>query len=131
MPLGKESVLRLATSHAELERLIFAVSKGVDAGDLAWADIHDITVLCGYRGKEEQNQAVANGASKTPWPKSHHNRVPSDAVDVAVYPVEYKDPAYEVKMRVLHAYVTGIARASSIKLRHIDWDMPHIQRDVP
>lgn len=131
MPLGKESALKLATAHKDLERLIIAASKGVDAGDLAYADIHDITVLCGYRGKEEQNQAVANGASKTPWPLSHHNRVPADAVDVVPYPVNYKDPKYAGKCSVLHAYIAGVAFLLGVKLRHIDWDMPHQQRDVP
>jgi hypothetical protein len=29
--------------------------------------------ISGYRGKAEQNQAVANGASKAPWPHSAHN----------------------------------------------------------
>ena len=29
--------------------------------------------ISGYRGKKEQNEAVANGASKAPWPHSAHN----------------------------------------------------------
>jgi hypothetical protein len=29
--------------------------------------------ISGYRGKVEQNQAVANGASNAPWPHSAHN----------------------------------------------------------
>ena len=29
--------------------------------------------ISGYRGEKEQNQAVANGASKAPWPHSAHN----------------------------------------------------------
>jgi len=29
--------------------------------------------ISGYRGEKEQNEAVANGASKAPWPHSAHN----------------------------------------------------------
>jgi hypothetical protein len=127
MPLGKVSKLKLATCHPDLRRLIEAVAAGVDQGDLAYAGIHDITVLCGYRGRAEQDKAVADGASKTPWPRSKHNRIPADAVDVSPYPVDWDAR----RLEILHAYVAGVAHAHGIDLFDISWDRPHIQRNVP
>ena len=127
MPLGKSSRDKLSTCHVELQDLIQEVAAGVDQGDLAYAGIHDITVLCGHRGEQEQNEAVANGASETPWPRSKHNRLPSDAVDVSHHPVDWN----RRKLEVLHAYIAGIAHARGIDLFDISWDSPHIQRNVP
>jgi len=131
VPLGDLSKLRLATCHPDLRRLIELVDKGIEEGDLAYAEIDEIAVLCGYRGEAEQNKAVADGASETPWPRSKHNRVPSDAVDVAVFPVKWEDPAWTKKLETLHAYIAGVAHALGIDLFDISWDRPHIQRNVP
>ena len=40
----------------------------------------DCTILCGYRGKEEQEKAVSEGNSKLHYPHSKHNYNPSCAV---------------------------------------------------
>lgn len=45
----------------------------------------DMSILCGYRGEEEQNAAFESGASQLQFPQSRHNRSPSLAVDVAPY----------------------------------------------
>ena len=127
MPLGKSSLRRLATCHPELQPVIFKAAEGIDEGDLAYAGIRDMTVLCGHRGEAEQNAAVARGASKTPWPRSGHNKLPSDAVDVAPYPVDWSDArAFEV----LHAYIAGIAHAMGVDLLDISWDRPHVHRNA-
>lgn len=39
-------------------------------------------VLVGHRDQMEQHQAFINGASKLQWPRSKHNKVPSEAVDI-------------------------------------------------
>ena len=128
MSLGALSLSRLGECHPDLRRLIRAVADGVDEGDLSYAGIRDITVLCGFRGQAEQDAAVKRGASKTPWPRSAHNRTPSDAVDVAPYPIDWSDVrAFDV----LHAYVEGVAHAMGIDLFDISWDRPHIQRRAP
>lgn len=128
MPLGSLSRIRLDTCHPDLKRIVELAAKGVDEGDLAYAGVHDITVLCGYRGKEAQDESVANKTSETPWPRSKHNRVPSAAVDVAPYPVDWDDyRAFEA----LHAYIAGIAHALGIDLFDISWDRPHVQLNVP
>ena len=50
----------------------------------------DISVICGYRDEEEQTNAYENDFSSVPWPKSNHNKKPSTAVDILLYPQKYK-----------------------------------------
>lgn len=52
---------------------------------------YDFTVLCGHRGKEDQDKAVEEGKSQTPWPTSKHNSMPSMAADIAPWPVDWND----------------------------------------
>lgn len=131
MPLGSVSKVKLSTCHPELVRLIVMVSKGIDEGDLDYAGVGDISVICGHREKAEQDKAVADGASETPWPRSKHNRIPSDAVDVVPFPIDWTDPAWVKKLDTLHAYIAGVAQGIEIDLYDISWDRPHIQRNVP
>lgn len=46
-------------------------------------EILDIAVVCGNRSEVDQNHAFKQGKSKTKWPNSPHNRMPSLAVDLA------------------------------------------------
>lgn len=129
MPLGRRSLEHLSTCHTELQELIHEAAKGIDEGDLSYAGIRDMTVLCGHRGEADQHKAYAvDKTSKTPWPRSKHNRLPSDAVDVAPYPELWSDAR---KLEIMHAYIAGIAHARGIDLYDISWDRPHIQRNVP
>lgn len=73
---GRTSAARLATCHPLLVTLFNRV---IGRPDLR----HDLSVVCGHRGKAEQDAAVKAGASKLAWPKSAHNKSPSLAVDVA------------------------------------------------
>lgn len=77
---GVRSKQRLTTCHPELQRLFNEVIKEADC-----------TVLCGYRGKAEQEAAFASGNSKARWGQSKHNRQPSLAADVVPYPVSWDD----------------------------------------
>jgi peptidoglycan L-alanyl-D-glutamate endopeptidase CwlK len=74
----------------------------------------DHTVLCGHRGKKEQDEAVRNGKSKTPWPTSKHNRLPSKAIDVAPYPIDWDD---EVRFARLMGHYERVAMEQGIKIR--------------
>lgn len=125
MPLGRESKLRLATCDPRLQQLVTAVVAKVDAGALVNKGVHDLTVACGYRGKAEQNAAVARGASKTPWPRSKHNVVPSLAVDLWPYP----RPAWEdpIQWAAVRALVLATAAELRIPIHVISWDLPHFQ----
>lgn len=84
MPLGKASLLKLATCQPELRRFAEAVAEGIDNGECP--GVSDLAVLCGYRGEKEQNEAFAKGASKLQWPHSKHNHLPAFAVDLAPLP---------------------------------------------
>ena len=75
---SQKSLARLGTCHGDLQRLFMEVVK-----------THDCSVLCGHRGKDEQDEAYALGHSKAQWPDSKHNSLPSHAVDVAPWPVDW------------------------------------------
>lgn len=53
----------------------------------------DFTILCGHRGEEEQMEAYRSGHSKLKYPKSKHNTLPSQAVDIAPFPIDWSDAA--------------------------------------
>lgn len=122
MPLGKSSKLRLSTCHSEIRRFIEAVSDGVERGECP--GVEEITVLCGYRGEKEQNDAFERGTSKLRWPHSKHNRLPSQAVDIAPYPVDWKDTKRFESLRV---YALEVAARIGVSIRVISWDLPHYE----
>lgn len=81
MPYFSDSSLKkLETCHKDL-RLICVKS----------IEIIDFAVICGYRNKEEQTIAFQRGFSKANYPLSRHNHLPSKAVDIAPYPINFKD----------------------------------------
>lgn len=69
-----KSLERLNSCHKDLQRLMNAVIQE-----------QDIIILCGHRGKEEQDKAYKDGFSKLRFPASKHNKLPSMAVDIAPY----------------------------------------------
>ena len=74
----------------------------------------DCTIVCGHRGKDEQNAAFAAGKSEKKWPKSRHNTDPSQAVDAAPYPIDWND---RERATYFAGFVLGIASAHGYKLR--------------
>jgi peptidoglycan L-alanyl-D-glutamate endopeptidase CwlK len=108
------SAERLSTAHPDLQRLFNEVIKHFDC-----------VVLCGKRSKEEQDKAVAEKKSKTPWPQSKHNTTPAAAVDVAPYndqnlPVDWNDIG---RFYYFAGFVMGIASQMGINIRYGgDWD---------
>ncbi len=81
---------------------------------------YDCTIIQSHRGKEEQTEAYRTGRSKTPWPDSRHNELPSEAVDVAPYPIDWTDTN-----RFYHfaGYVLGMAHRMGYRVRWGgDWD---------
>jgi peptidoglycan L-alanyl-D-glutamate endopeptidase CwlK len=58
----------------------------------------DFSILCGFRNEHDQNEAFDNGYSELKWPKSNHNFYPSRAVDIAPYPINWKDTVRFVKL---------------------------------
>lgn len=51
----------------------------------------DCTVIEGHRSQERQDEAFRTEKSQIKWPDGMHNRSPSLAVDVAAYPIRWKD----------------------------------------
>lgn len=94
---------RLATCDQRLQDLFNDVIEFVDC-----------SILVGHRGEEAQNLACAEGNSRTPWPTSRHNCMPSEAVDVSPYPVDWDDIE---GFKVFAAYVKSRADALGIKVK--------------
>jgi peptidoglycan L-alanyl-D-glutamate endopeptidase CwlK len=66
----------------------------------------DNSIICGYRGEQEQNSAYINKFSKLQYPKSKHNKIPSMAVDSVPYPINWQNTN---RMRYYAGFVVGIA----------------------
>ena len=78
------------------------------------ADYVDITIICGARSEADQTAAFVEGLSKTPWPKSKHNKRPSWAVDAAPCPIDW----YDRERAIMFAgFILAIAAVKRIKLR--------------
>ena len=77
---SQRSLSRLNECHPLLRRLMLSVVEEID-----------ISIICGFRGEKEQNEAYDRGASKLRWPQSKHNISPSMAVDVVPYPIDWND----------------------------------------
>ena len=77
---SKQSMKKLNTCNSSLIYLFTEVVKEFDC-----------TVICGNRNKKEQNRAFNDGFSMVEFPFSKHNSIPSDAVDVVPYPIDWED----------------------------------------
>jgi peptidoglycan L-alanyl-D-glutamate endopeptidase CwlK len=51
----------------------------------------DMSIICGYRLDIDQNEAYRTGKSKLRAGQSLHNKVPSQAVDIAPYPIDWEN----------------------------------------
>ena len=79
---GKRSEGRLATVDPRLAEVVRDALKVVP---------FDLTVLTGHRSREDQERAVRLGRSRVHYPRGKHNRLPSLAVDLAPYPIDWHD----------------------------------------
>lgn len=100
---SKQSLDRLTTCDIRLQELFLEVIKH-----------RDCSILEGHRPKDRQDQAVADGKSKTPWPNSKHNKSPSLAVDVMPYPIDWNDKPRLIEFA---GFVQGIAAGMGIGIR--------------
>ncbi len=75
-----QSLANLSTCHPSLQTLCYEILKEMD-----------IAVLIGHRGEADQNTAYMLGNSKLQYPKSKHNVLPSNAVDIAPYPIDWNN----------------------------------------
>ena len=120
---SQSSLDKLSSCHDDLKRVVEEVIK-----------VLDFKVLEGHRGEEAQTRAFREGKSKVKWPESKHNGYPSTAVDLAPYPIDWKD-----RERFVHlaGVVKGIAHSMGIPVRWGgDWDgdgniVEHKFQDLP
>lgn len=103
MSLSKTSRQKLQTCHSDLIKLVTSVS-----------EVTNIAVICGHRGKHEQEQAFLKGTSKAKWGQSKHNKIPSMAVDIVPLPLDWNDiPSFEK----MGETVLEIAKKLNIKIK--------------
>lgn len=124
---GKVSQEKLATCHPDLQKVFNEVIKHVDC-----------SVLAGHRTEAEQNACyyAKPPTSKLQWPKSKHNSLPSLAVDVAPWPIDWKD---RERFILFGGFVLGIAKSLGVSLTwggdfngnwktsDDGWDLPHFE----
>jgi peptidoglycan LD-endopeptidase CwlK len=114
---GTISRNRLNTCHMDIVKVMEqAIKNGPD-----------FSVVCGHRNQVDQKNAFDKGLSKVLYPDSKHNAMPSNAVDIVPYPVDWEDLN---RFRVLAGYILGTADAMGIKLRWGgDWDRDYDEGD--
>ena len=117
--LSKQSHRKLQECHRDIYVVIMELLK-----------TFNIIVLTGFRNQKEQDEKYFTGKSKVRFPHSKHNKVPSMAVDIAPYPIdwgEHEKPSDNIKALGRFYYMAGkmneIARNKGITLRWGgDWD---------
>ena len=109
---GNSSLKRLQTCHHDLQKLMHLTLERTE---------EDFTILQGVRTKEEQDKFYKEGKSKVKFPNSKHNIVPSMAVDIAPYPIDWNDIA---RFHKLAKVVLNCAEELNLTVRWGgDWDM--------
>lgn len=111
---SKKSKERLATCKESLQVICNEAIKKFD-----------FTVVCGYRNQVEQDIAYRNGKSKLKFPNSKHNKMPSDAVDIAPYNAKLKKIDWDdINQFVLLSHIIKeIAYDNGIRIRWGgDWE---------
>jgi|TARA_R110000824_G_scaffold17372_1_gene70646 peptidoglycan L-alanyl-D-glutamate endopeptidase CwlK len=113
---GTRSKSRLHTCDDRLKKLFKKV-----------VEEFDCTVIEGFRNKNKQNIAFKKGASKLKFPHGKHNQLPSIAVDIAPYPIDWKD---RDRFHYFGGYVLGIAKTMGLNIRWGgDWNQDTQTKD--
>ena len=107
---GAKSKSRLETCHPDIQKICNELIK-----------IMDVTVLEGVRTKEQQEEYVRTGKSKTMNSKHlEQGDGYSHAVDLAPFPIDWN---YRERFVYMQGMIRGIALQLGIEVRSgIDWD---------
>lgn len=100
---SEKSKLKLTTCHPELRKLFNEVIKHVDC-----------TVIEGRRNEDRQNKLFEEGRTKVKYPNSNHNFIPSRAVDVVPYPIDWDNIN---RFHHFSGVVMGIASQMGLKVK--------------
>lgn len=113
---GKTSKEKLNTCDLRIQEIMNEVIKLID-----------VTVIQGHRTEEEQNKYYEEGNSKVRYPNSKHNSIPSKAIDIAPFPIDWNDIN---RFYYMAGLVMGIAHAKGYKLRYGgDWNRNGVLSD--
>jgi hypothetical protein len=112
--------MQLVTCHPDLQRVLREAIKYTD-----------FVVVEGHRGKAAQDAAYAKGFSKVRWPNGNHNSLPSRAVDLVPYPVDWSDAPKNIeRFCMLAGVVLTVAQQLGVRLRWGgDWNHNADTRD--
>ena len=100
---------RLATCDERLQRVFNEVVK-----------YFDCMVIEGHRNQADQDKYYFQKKSKVRWPNGKHNKLPSHAVDVMPFPVNWNDIN---RICYFAGFVMATALSMGIKLRWgKDWN---------
>ncbi|MEK9895357.1 MAG: M15 family metallopeptidase [Burkholderiaceae bacterium] len=105
--LSDKSKSKLYTCHEDLVRV-------VERAIVLVPNEYDFSVLCGHRTQEEQEDVFKKGYSKLRWARSKHNQVPSLAVDIVPYPIDWNDIS---KYYAIATYIFKAASKENVELR--------------
>lgn len=117
---GPSSKKQYDTLHPNLQKVLDAV-----------IPYFDFTITEGFRNKEDQNKAFAEGNSQKQWPNGEHNHLPSTAVDIYPFPVDWGSAEKNTQRSVLLAgliIMAGHQLGISIRWGG-DWNMNGDTRD--
>lgn len=107
--LSKRSLKNLANVHPLLVILAHELEKRMR-----------IVVIQGHRGKDLQDKYFEEGTSKLKFPKSKHNALPSEAIDVCPRPIDW---SHIEGFKQMGAFAKEIAAELGISIRWGgDWD---------
>ena len=100
---SNRSAIKLAECDERIQRVFNRVIETIDN-----------TILVGYRDEATQEEMYDQGRSQLQYPNSMHNKLPSQAVDVAPYPIDWND---RERFTLFAGFVLGTAKEMGINLR--------------
>lgn len=111
-PLTPVEKTRYATLHDDLKLLFDETRKELETNPRPKCP--DIFLVCGQRGKEEQDEAVRKGLSKVNFPSSKHNSSPSMAMDTCPHPINWREVD---RFYVMYNVMKEVAERLGLKIR--------------
>lgn len=116
---SKRSKSNLSKCHIDLQLICHELLK-----------IFDHSVIWGFRNKEDQELMVRRGSSDLHFPKSKHNKIPSMAVDLAPYPIDWDDEESFVFMGGLFLGIAYCLQERKLITHEIIWGGNWKSRDL-
>lgn len=114
---GKRSLHHLTTLDPQLQAILREAIR-----------LTDFTIIEGYRSHARQQELLRAGRSQAQPGQSLHNQLPSHAVDLAPYPVDWHD---RERFCYLAGVIIGIAHIQGVCVRWgADWNRNGNHRDT-